>query len=521
MCISQRESIPLRFGFALDPREQPECVRIPVLLRAHPGTYAVEIQTLPICELQLATYNPRADLKPGDAEYEYLKRSMNEFGCVEPLVWNRQTGNLVGGHQRLKVLIEQGCTEAVVSVVDLPPAKEKALNIALNKIEGAWDDTKLAHLLAEIIEDVDVDLELTGFDLAEATGLIEDLLAGLTDDEQDGNAEEETDSLPLITQPGDLILLGRDPLRQHRLLCGDATDADAVKLLMDGERARLFMTDPPYLVGYTDPQRHSPAKKPEGEPSHPNWDDPRGQEDLYLNYNRVAVQHAIAKDAACYCWHASLHQSQVEEAWVAAGIRPHQHLLWLKDKAAPGRSWYRWRHEPCLMGWQEGHKPRRVARRKQTTVWEEQTPAGAERPDHPTPKPVGLFERAMRQHTIPASTSGSSLGSTPGTTPADAPGMGVAIEGVGSGEGEPHAKLSEPDVGGTSLRRGDICYEPFAGSGTQFVAAERLGRRCFGLEREPRYCDLIVRRFIRLAGLNAVSEEVAARYGLAKEAVSP
>jgi ParB-like chromosome segregation protein Spo0J len=112
----------------------------------------MRIQTVELGRINPAPYNPRKDLRPGDPEYEKLKRSLAEFGCVEPLVWNQRTGNLVGGHQRLKVLRAQGITEVEVSVVDLALEREKALNIALNKITGDWDQARLAQLLDELTE---------------------------------------------------------------------------------------------------------------------------------------------------------------------------------------------------------------------------------------------------------------------------------------------------------------------------------------------------------------------------------
>ncbi len=137
----------------------------------------MDIRKIPIEKLNPAPYNPRQDLRPGDAAFEKLRRSMSEFGCVEPIVWNERTGNVVGGHQRLKVLAEGGAAEVEVSVVDLDPDREKALNLALNKITGAWDDV----LLAEILQELDgsgVDALLSGFDQEEINGL----LAGLDPD---------------------------------------------------------------------------------------------------------------------------------------------------------------------------------------------------------------------------------------------------------------------------------------------------------------------------------------------------
>jgi ParB-like chromosome segregation protein Spo0J len=131
----------------------------------------MEIRKIPIDQINPTEYNPRKDLQPDDPEYEKLKKSIREFGLVEPLVWNKRTGNLIGGHQRLKILIENGIKEVDVSVVDLPENKEKALNIALNKIQGDWDLLKLKDLLQEI-DTGEFDIEITGFDDEEIEDLI-------------------------------------------------------------------------------------------------------------------------------------------------------------------------------------------------------------------------------------------------------------------------------------------------------------------------------------------------------------
>lgn len=122
------------------------------------------VKKIPLEQLNPATYNPRKDLRPGDPEYEKLKQSIETFGCVQTIVWNKRTGNVVGGHQTLKVLKDLGLTEADVSVVDLDESHEKALNIALNKITGEWDEAKLNAILSELCEDTDFDISLTGFD---------------------------------------------------------------------------------------------------------------------------------------------------------------------------------------------------------------------------------------------------------------------------------------------------------------------------------------------------------------------
>ncbi|MRN56821.1 transcriptional regulator [Paenibacillus monticola] len=141
----------------------------------------MDIRTIPITEINAAAYNPRVDFQPGDPEYEKLRRSLDEFGYVDPIVWNEQTGNMVGGHQRYKILVnEQGCTELAVSVVNLEPGRERLLNLALNKVSGRWDDEALAHLLSEL-QEAGADLNLSGFDSGEIDQLLKDFTEPLDD----------------------------------------------------------------------------------------------------------------------------------------------------------------------------------------------------------------------------------------------------------------------------------------------------------------------------------------------------
>ena len=210
------------------------------------------IKTIPIADLKPAPYNPRKDLKPGDAEYEKIKQSITAFGFIEPLVWNERTGNVVGGHQRLKVLIEQGVKSVPCVVVDFDEDTERAANLALNKIGGDWDFSKLADVLLEL-EHANFDLDLTGFDAGEIKNIMgwTPGADSASDDDFDADA-----ALAALGEPtakrGDIWQLGR-----HRVMCGDSTSADDVKKLMDGARAHLCLTDPPYGVewkyaSYTD-----------------------------------------------------------------------------------------------------------------------------------------------------------------------------------------------------------------------------------------------------------------------------
>jgi ParB-like chromosome segregation protein Spo0J len=194
----------------------------------------LEIKRIPLDEINPAKYNPRKDLKPGDPEYEKLKKSIDEFDLVEPLVMNKQGNVLISGHQRLKILKERGDTETEVSIVDLPPERERALNIALNKIRGDWDLPKLSELLKGLDDDLK---DITGFDAEEI-----DELLGFKEEVEEDNFDEEVPEEP-ITKPGDLWLLGN-----HRLLCGDSTKLTDVERIMNGEKANCVITSPPYAM---------------------------------------------------------------------------------------------------------------------------------------------------------------------------------------------------------------------------------------------------------------------------------
>lgn len=202
----------------------------------------MRIEQLPIADLTPADYNPRKDLRPGDPDYEKLKRSLTEFGYVEPVIWNKTTGHVVGGHQRLKVLEDLGETTVDCVVVELDETREKALNVALNKISGDWDQDKLALLIADL-DASDFDAELTGFDDDE----IAQLIGSLDEDEVEDDDFDLTAALEAaaFVERGDIWTVGR-----HRLVCGDATNAGDIELLMDGKKANLVLTDPPYNVAF-------------------------------------------------------------------------------------------------------------------------------------------------------------------------------------------------------------------------------------------------------------------------------
>ena len=188
-----------------------------------------------IIDLIPVDYNPRKDLKPGDPDYEKLKHSMKEFGYVDPIIWSQQTGRMVGGHQRLKILQDEGIQEAECVVISLNDEKEKTLNIALNKISGDWDKNKLALLMTDW-QASDLDVSLTGFDENE----ISDLLATEDNTHNDNFDVDNELNKPTFSKIGDLWHLGR-----HTLLCGDATKKESYQKLLSNNKVNLVLTDPP------------------------------------------------------------------------------------------------------------------------------------------------------------------------------------------------------------------------------------------------------------------------------------
>ena len=321
-------------------------------------------------ELIPADYNPRKDLKPGDAEYEKLKRSIEQFGYVEPVIWNKTTGFVVGGHQRLKVLLDMGITEVECVVVEMDTEKEKALNIALNKISGEWDKDKLSLLIADL-QGADFDVSLTGFEPAEIDSLFKDAQQStVKDDDFDVEAELKE---PPFTKAGDVWTLGR-----HLLVCGDSTKAETFALLMGDRKANLVITDPPYNVNY---------EGSAGKIQNDNMAD-----DAFYQFLLAAFQNTeavMADDASIYVFHADTEGLNFRRAFADAGFRLSGTCIWKKQSLVLGRSPYQWQHEPILFGWKKKGNHQWYTGRKESTIWEFDKPK--KNGDHPTMKPIPLL----------------------------------------------------------------------------------------------------------------------------------
>lgn len=331
---------------------------------------AMEWRTIPVGELKPAAYNPRKKLKAGDKEYEKIKNSIQEFGYVEPIIVNYDM-TVIGGHQRLTVLKDLGYTEVQCVVVRIEDEnKVKALNVALNKITGAWDEQLLADLLVDL-KTQDFNTDFAGFEAPE----IEQLFSKVHNKEikeDDFDVDEELKK-PTMSKQGDVWLLGR-----HRFICGDSTKPETYDVLMDGQLANMVLTDPPYNVD---------VEETAGKIKNDNMADEDFYKFLFAAF--VCMEQNMAQDASIYVFHADTQGLNFRKAFHDAGFYLSGCCIWKKNALVLGRSPYQWRHEPCLFGWKLGGKHQWYSDRKQTTVWEYDRPKVSK--DHPTMKPVALM----------------------------------------------------------------------------------------------------------------------------------
>jgi DNA modification methylase len=404
--------------------------------------HGLTIRRVPLTALSPDPANARGH---DEANLDAIQASLTRFGQAEPLIVQAGTGRLVGGHGRLTAMKALGWTACDIVELDLTDLQATALGIALNRTGelATWDEDTLARLLSELqAEDA---LDGVGFDGSDIDALLAELETGDPADVDDPGPGEP----PLVptSRIGDLWLLG-----EHRLLCGDTTDAADVARLMADEQAALVATDPPYLVDYTGERPNDAGK---------DWSDTCREVDITDAegfYRAVfrSILDVLGPGAAIYCWHAHKRSGLIQRIWADLGILDHQQIIWVKPSSVFGRVYWPFRHEPCLMGWRQGQMPDHDGHREIDSVWEinwegKQRVSGNE---HPTQKPVELFSRPMRKHTKP----------------------------------------------------GDIVFEPFSGSGSQLIAAEEFGRRCRALEISPAYVDVAVIRWQAATGKAAVLE---------------
>ena len=365
-----------------------------------------------------------------DEQVAQIAASIREFGWTNPVLIDGERG-IIAGHGRVLAARKLGMTEVpTIQLSHMNEAQRRAYVIADNQLalNSGWDNNLLKLELGDLSE-AGFDLDLLGFDEKFLDGLLAtEPTDGLTDpDDAPGVTDDAT------TVPGDLWVLGN-----HRLLCGDSTSIDDLQRLCAGLKVDMWLTDPPYNVAYEGGTKEKLKIK----------NDSMGDEQFrqFLRDAYTAADAVMKPGAVFYIWHADSEGYNFRGAAKDAGWTVRQCLIWRKSSMVLGRQDYQWRHEPCLYGWKDGASHLWAADRKQTTVLEFDKPA--RNGEHPTMKPVALFEYQMLNNT----------------------------------------------------KGGDLILDSFGGSGTTMIAAEKNGRHSCLMELDPRYCDVIIARWQAFTG---------------------
>ena len=382
-----------------------------------------------IKELKEYENNPRNN----DGAVEAVAESIKQFGFKVPIIIDKD-GVIVAGHTRKKAAEMLGLKKVPCIVADdLTPEQVKAFRLADNKTAelAEWDFAKLETELAEL-DNIEFDMSAFGFDLSDFG--FEEEKEIIEDEVPDVDEENEP-----ITKLGDIWQLGN-----HRLMCGDSTDKATVEKLMNGNKADLYLTDPPYNVNYTD--GHENERKILND--HFKTDEQCGEELWLPAFNNAREFSNDCCSVYCFMPQGGTHMMMM--MMMKAGWQVKHELIWLKQSIVLNRADYNYQHEPFLYGWNKTHKFYGKGKFKNTSVWKIDRPTKSK--EHPTMKPVELFAEILNNAT----------------------------------------------------ENGDVVLDTFSGSGTTLIACEQLGRKCRAMELDPKYCDVIIKRWETLTGEKAV-----------------
>lgn len=396
------------------------------------------VKQLPVATLKEYGQNSRTH---STLQVGQIAESIKAFGWTNPLLVD-EARVLIAGHGRLAAAKLLGLDEVpCIEIAGLSEDKRRALVIADNKLalNAGWDDAALASEIA-LLNSAGFDLDLLGFSAAEMNKLQDFDFGGKSD--PDDAPSLPTDPTSVI---GDLWVMG-----DHRLLCGDSTSIDAVKELMGGGLADMLLTDPPYNVAYEGKTKEALKIQ----------NDAMGDVAFrkFLKDALQAADGAMKAGAVFYIWHADSEGFNFRGACADVSWPVRQCLIWKKQTMVMGRQDYHWQHEPCLYGWKGGAGHLWATDRKQTTILEFDRPQ--RNGEHPTMKPVALFEYQMLNNTKSA----------------------------------------------------DVVLDLFGGSGTTAIAAEKNGRQARLMELDPKYCDVIVTRWQAFTGKQATLESSGATF---------
>ncbi len=429
-------------------------------MRKAKGGARLEIEWVPICRVALNPANPRDN----DEGVPHVAASLQRYGWQQPIVAKR-SGQIIAGNTRLKAAKHLGMLEVPVIWFAGSELDALAYSVADNRLHefSTWVDQDLAKILIHLREEDSLDG--VGFDKTDVDELLRKLESNLPPSELDDQGPEEPPANP-VSRLGDMWRLG-----DHLLYCADSTKPETYSRLLGGEKVKLLSTDPPYCVNYTGKDRPIHDGKPSGK----DWTAVYREIDIadlgqFLDDVFASALPYLDHGGAIYCWHAHVQQPTIAAVFERHGLLLHQVIVWVKPCGVFGHSYYRWRHEPCAFGWRKGSKPKHGLGQLDTAWecdWEGKSRIVGN--EHPTQKPLRLFEIPMEQHTV----------------------------------------------------RGDTVLEPFCGSGSQLIAAERLGRRCRASDIQPAFVDVAIRRWqvatgkeARLEGEEKTYAEIAEERGI-------
>lgn len=358
-----------------------------------------------------------------------LRASLREFGFINPVIIDREFG-IIAGHGRVMAAREEGIAEVPCVFVDhLTEAQKKAYILADNRMamDAGWDE-ELLRVEIEALQGADFNVGLTGFDDKEIADLFKTDSGKVEDDDFDLTAALEKAS---FVEEGDVWVVGK-----HRLFCGDATNPDHVAKLMDGKRANLILTDPPYGVSFKSKSGLTIKN------------DSMKNEEFYEFLKSAFVNMAahLEQGGSAYVFHADTEGLNFRQAFIDAGFHLAGCCIWVKDSLVLGRSDYQWQHEPVLYGFLKNGKHSWYSDRKQTTIWNFKKPKRNE--NHPTSKPLDLLSYPL----------------------------------------------------GNSSQENAIVVDTFGGSGSTLMACEAMNRICYTMELDPKYASVILRRYVEDTG---------------------
>ena len=437
---------------------------------------AVELREVEIAALKPYERNAKQHSKE---QVEKIGRSIQELGFISPCLID-QDMNVIAGHGRIMAARSIGWeTVPCVFIEGLTEEERRAYILADNRLTelGEWDLDMVQQELAALA-DADFDISLTGFD---PDMRFDDAMSQITED--GWTAADETTAEESRSKIGDIYKLGR-----HRLMCGDSTDPDMVAELMDGEKADLLVTDPPYGVSYEDKvdmlnrwndPEHINRKK--GKQQIQNDNSEQEAEDTVRKAVKNADEH-MKPGGVFYIWHQSRNSEIFKRACEGTGWKVRQILIWVKNSFVPGLQDYQWKHEPCIYGWKEGAQHYFLNSRRQSTVIEEQQPDFRNMKKDEMKE---LLEKIFDEERTPTTVIHEAKPTRSDLHPTMKP-----------------VKLIARLIRNSS-QQGEKVLDLFGGSGTTLIACEEMDRQCFMMEFDPHYADVIVDRWEKMTGEKA------------------